>query len=93
MQEDQKITHHVIYSIAVTAPITPAEPLPSLLSIPRGSLVVVDGQASIQAEPLTDLIKEDEARVTIVDLGLIEGRIEERIEFLGMHPDQKDFHF
>jgi hypothetical protein len=28
-----------------------------------------------------------------VDLGPIEGRIEERIEFLGMHPDQKDFHF
>jgi len=42
---------------------------------------------------LTDLIKEDEDRVMIVDLGPIEGRIEERIEFLGMHPDQKDFHF
>jgi hypothetical protein len=54
---------------------------------------VVDGRAPIPAVLLTDLIKEDEDRVMIVDLGPIEGRIEERIEFLGMHPDQRDFHF
>jgi len=37
----------VIYSIAVPAPITPAEPLPPLPEIPRGSLVVVEGRAPI----------------------------------------------
>jgi CRISPR-associated protein Csx3 len=37
----------VIYSIAVTSPITPAEPLPPLPVIPRGSLVVVEGRAPI----------------------------------------------
>jgi CRISPR-associated protein Csx3 len=38
---------HVIYSIAVTSPITPAEPLPPLPEIPRGSLVIVEGRAPI----------------------------------------------
>ena len=37
----------VVYSIAVPAPITPAEPLPPLPEIPRGSLVVVEGRAPI----------------------------------------------
>lgn len=37
----------VIYSIAVSSPITPAEPLPPLPEIPRGSLVVVEGRAPI----------------------------------------------
>jgi len=37
----------VIYSIAVSAPITPAEPLPPLPEIPRGSLVIVEGRAPI----------------------------------------------
>jgi CRISPR-associated protein Csx3 len=37
----------VIYSIAVSAPITPAEPLPPLPDIPRGSLVIVEGRAPI----------------------------------------------
>lgn len=37
----------VIYSIGVTEPITPAEPLPELPEIPRGSLVVVEGRAPI----------------------------------------------
>lgn len=40
-------TATVIYSIGVSAPITPAEPLPPLLKIPRGSLVVVEGRAPI----------------------------------------------
>ena len=35
----------VIYSIAVSSPITPAEPLPPLPEIPRGSLVIVEGRA------------------------------------------------
>jgi CRISPR-associated protein Csx3 len=38
---------HIIYSIAVPGPITPAEPLPPLPVIPRGSLVVVEGRAPI----------------------------------------------
>ena len=33
----------VVYSIAVSSPITPAEPLPPLPDIPRGSLVFVHG--------------------------------------------------
>jgi CRISPR-associated protein Csx3 len=37
----------VIYSIAVTAPITPAKPLPPLPDIPRGSPVIVEGRAPI----------------------------------------------
>ena len=41
------MTAPVIYSIAVPAPITPAEPLPPLPDIPRGSLVVVEGRAPI----------------------------------------------
>ena len=39
--------NQVIYSIAVSAPITSAEPLPPLPEIPRGSLVIVDGRAPI----------------------------------------------
>jgi CRISPR-associated protein Cas2 len=34
---------------------------------------------------LTDLIKPDEDRIMIIDLGPNEGRVEERIEFLGVH--------
>ncbi|NMB86307.1 MAG: CRISPR-associated protein Csx3 [Methanothrix sp.] len=37
----------VIYSIGVSSPITPSEPLPPLPAIPRGSLVVVEGRAPI----------------------------------------------
>jgi CRISPR-associated protein Csx3 len=40
-------TAPVIYSIAVSSPITPAEPLPPLPEIPRGSLVIVEGRAPI----------------------------------------------
>jgi CRISPR-associated protein Csx3 len=41
------MTAPIIYSIAVSAPITPAEPLPPLPEIPRGSLVIVEGRAPI----------------------------------------------
>ncbi len=37
---------------------------------------------------LAELIKHDEDRVMIVDLGPLEGRVEDRIEFLGVHPDE-----
>lgn len=39
---------------------------------------------------LTDLIKHDLDRVMIVDLGPLEGRVEERIEFLGVHPSDTE---
>ena len=34
---------------------------------------------------LTDLIEPDEDRIMIMDLGPVDGRVEERIEFLGVH--------
>ena len=34
---------------------------------------------------LTGLIKHDEDRVMIIDLGPVEGMAEDRIEFLGVH--------
>ena len=37
----------VIYSIGVEHPISPAERLPPLPEIPRGSLVVIEGRAPI----------------------------------------------
>ncbi len=37
----------VVYSIGVTEPITPAEPLPAVPPIRRGALVVVEGRAPI----------------------------------------------
>ena len=47
------------------------------------------GRVEMVAE-LTDLIQQDEDRIMIIDLGPVEGRVEERIEFLGMHPEQKE---
>ena len=35
---------------------------------------------------LTDLIKQTEDRIMVIDLGPAEGSVERRIEFLGMHP-------
>jgi CRISPR-associated protein Csx3 len=37
----------IIYSIGVSSPITPSESLPPLPTIPRGSLVIVEGRAPI----------------------------------------------
>lgn len=37
---------------------------------------------------LTELIEPDLDRVMIIDLGPVDGRVEERIEFLGAHPEQ-----
>lgn len=37
---------------------------------------------------LTELIKHDEDRVMIIDLGPVEGMAEDRIEFLGVHPSE-----
>jgi CRISPR-associated protein Cas2 len=39
---------------------------------------------------LTEIIKHDEDRIMIVDLGPEDGRAEERIEFLGVHPSQTE---
>ena len=39
---------------------------------------------------LTDLIAPDEDRIMIIDLGPVEGRIEERIVFLGVHDEHKE---
>ncbi|MCK9565842.1 MAG: CRISPR-associated endonuclease Cas2 [Methanothrix sp.] len=39
---------------------------------------------------LTEIIKHDDDRIMIVDLGPLDGRAEERIEFLGVHPTQME---
>ncbi len=39
---------------------------------------------------LSDQIKHDKDRVMIVDLGPLEGRVEDRIEFLGVYPDEAE---
>ena len=36
---------------------------------------------------LTELIQPDEDRIMIIDLGPVEGRIDERIVFLGVHEE------
>jgi len=41
------MTDCIVYSIAVSSPITPSEPLPPLPAIPRGSLVIVEGRAPV----------------------------------------------
>ena len=35
---------------------------------------------------LTEIVKHDQDRIMIVDLGPFEGRVEDRIEFIGLHP-------
>jgi len=40
------------------------------------------------ASALTDLIDEKEDRIMIIDMGPVEGRVGERIEFLGVHPEE-----
>jgi len=39
---------------------------------------------------LTDLIAADEDRIMIIDLGPVDGRVEERIEFLGVHAAKRE---
>jgi CRISPR-associated protein Cas2 len=39
---------------------------------------------------LSELIEPEEDRVMIIDLGPVDGRVKERIEFLGMHAEQKE---
>ena len=39
---------------------------------------------------LTDLIKHDEDRIMIIDLGPVEGSVEKKIEFLGVHPAEME---
>jgi CRISPR-associated protein Cas2 len=39
---------------------------------------------------LAELIKHDEDRIMIVDLGPVEGQVEERIEFMGVHPEEPE---
>jgi CRISPR-associated protein Cas2 len=42
---------------------------------------------------LTDLIKADEDRIMIIDMGPAEGEVEGKIEFLGVHREDKDEKF
>jgi CRISPR-associated protein Cas2 len=37
---------------------------------------------------LTELIKHNEDRVMVIDLGPAEGSMERRIEFMGVHPEE-----
>lgn len=39
---------------------------------------------------LSEIIKHDEDRIMIVDLGPIDGRAEDRIEFMGVHPSEME---
>lgn len=39
---------------------------------------------------LTDLIKQDQDRIMIVNLGPSDGKVNERIEFIGIHSHDKD---
>ncbi|MFZ2471781.1 MAG: hypothetical protein WAW52_07545 [Methanothrix sp.] len=47
------------------------------------------GKAELVAA-LTEIIKHDDDRIMIVDLGPLDGRAEERIEFLGVRPSQME---
>jgi CRISPR-associated protein Cas2 len=42
------------------------------------------------AAALTDLIAADCDRVMIIDMVPVDGRVEERIEFMGVHADKKE---
>jgi CRISPR-associated protein Cas2 len=39
---------------------------------------------------LSEIIKHDEDRIMIVDLGPLDGRAEDRIEFIGLQPDDSE---
>ncbi len=47
------------------------------------------GRAELVAA-LAEIIKHDSDRIMIVDLGPLPGRVEDRIEFLGVHPQEID---
>jgi len=47
------------------------------------------GRVEMIAE-LTDLIKQNEDRIMIIDLGPSEGSVENRIEFLGVPPAEME---
>ncbi len=40
------------------------------------------------ASALMDLIDEKEDRIMIIDMGPVDGRVAERIEFIGGHPEE-----
>lgn len=50
------------------------------------------GRVELKAA-LLDLINQDEDRVMIIDLGPVEGRVEERIEFMGVHLEEAERKF
>jgi len=35
---------------------------------------------------LTEIVKHDQDRIMIVDLGPLDGRVDDRIDFIGLHP-------
>lgn len=39
---------------------------------------------------LTEIINLDEDRVMIIDMGPVDGRVQDRIEFLGAHPSENE---
>jgi len=39
---------------------------------------------------LTVIIKNDEDRVMVINLGPLDGQVDKRIEFLGIHPQMND---
>ncbi len=39
---------------------------------------------------LSEIVKHDEDRIMIVDLGPVDGRIDDRIDFIGLHPTGMD---
>jgi CRISPR-associated protein Cas2 len=47
------------------------------------------GKAELIAA-LAELIKHDEDRIMIVDLGPLDGRAGDRIEFMGVHPSEME---
>jgi CRISPR-associated protein Cas2 len=47
------------------------------------------GKAELVAA-LDTLIKHDEDRIMIVDLGPLDGRADDRIEFMGVHPSEME---
>lgn len=39
---------------------------------------------------LTEIVNHDEDRIMIIDLGPLEGQVDKRIEFIGIHPPKND---